>query len=314
MVQTQLYILEINKLKKLDLTSSLGVVANHIKSITESWGLMEKSQGTIYLYPASPDLLPLVMMACSKDINLAVTDQLVNADILFMRQNDPDRASWESTIKEYDLYVEFVSEDILFPWQEDPAFVPFNQKMLEEVTYDLLTYLPDDEKREGLLETPKRVAKAWAKWTEGYAQDPASVLKVFEDGAEGTDEMVVVRNIPIYSKCEHHLADIFGTVDIAYMPNGKVVGLSKLSRVANIFARRLQVQERLTNQIADAIMTHLEPLGVGVVIRARHMCMESRGLCQQGHFTVTSALRGAFKEDSRTRQEFLTLTNSDKGV
>jgi GTP cyclohydrolase I len=176
---------------------------------------------------------------------------------------------------------------------------------LTHAAEQMLACLDPDPLREGLAETPKRVAKAWAHWTSGYAVDPADVLKVFEDGAEGYDGMVLVKDIPIYSKCEHHLADIFGTACIAYIPDGKVVGLSKLSRLADIFARRLQVQERLTTQIADSLQEHLKPKGVGVLVRARHMCMESRGICQQGHHTVTTALRGAMKEDARTRAEFL---------
>lgn len=163
--------------------------------------------------------------------------------------------------------------------------------------------------REGLVDTPERVRKAWEFWTSGYDKDPAELLKVFKDGAEGYDEMVVVKDIPIYSKCEHHLADIFGTATIAYIPNGNVVGLSKLSRLADMFARRLQVQERLTVQIADALNDHLQPKGVGVVLKCRHMCMESRGLCQQGHHTVTSALRGVIKTQPETRAEFLALAN-----
>jgi len=121
--------------------------------------------------------------------------------------------------------------------------------------------------------------------------------------------MVIVKDIPIYSHCEHHLASIFGTASIAYIPNGKIVGLSKLSRLADAFARRLQVQERLTNQIADAMVEHLAPIGVGVLIRARHMCMESRGVCQQGHHTITTALRGAIKDEPQTREEFLRLAS-----
>lgn len=160
--------------------------------------------------------------------------------------------------------------------------------------------------REGLQDTPSRFAKAWEEWTAGYNVDIPGLLKVFEDGAEGYDEMVIVKNIPIYSKCEHHLADIFGTATIAYIPNGKVVGLSKLSRLADAFARRLQVQERLTVQIVDALMQHLEPKGAACIIRARHMCMESRGLCQQGHHTITSALRGVLKEPA-ARAEFMQL-------
>lgn len=180
----------------------------------------------------------------------------------------------------------------------------------EEVIFDLLEDVIDGENpmREGLKETPARVVKAWKHWTSGYNVDIAGLLKVFEDGADGYDQMVLVKDIPIYSKCEHHLADIFGTATIAYIPNGRIVGLSKLSRVADAFARRLQVQERLTSQIADALETHLKPLGVGVIVKARHMCMESRGICQQGHHTVTSALRGVIRDDRDARAEFLSLS------
>lgn len=174
---------------------------------------------------------------------------------------------------------------------------------------DIEGFNPDMENgvRGGLQETPMRVAKAWEHWTSGYHIDPADVLKTFEDGAEGVDEMVLVKDIPFYSHCEHHMAPIFGTATIAYLPYGKIVGLSKLSRLLDIFARRLQVQERLTCQVADALMEHLQPRGCGVVIRARHLCMESRGVCQQGHHTVTSALRGLFKDDQSVRSEFLAL-------
>lgn len=174
---------------------------------------------------------------------------------------------------------------------------------------DIEGFNPDMENgvRGGLQETPMRVAKAWEHWTSGYHIDPADVLKTFEDGAEGVDEMVLVKDIPFYSHCEHHMAPIFGTATIAYLPNGKIVGLSKLSRLLDVFARRLQVQERLTCQVADALMEYLQPRGCGVVIKARHLCMESRGVCQQGHHTVTSALRGLFKDDQAVRSEFLAL-------
>lgn len=179
-----------------------------------------------------------------------------------------------------------------------------NKSEAESAVKVLLNFVGETE-REGLKETPHRVAKAWKHWCSGYNVDIAALLKVFEDGADNYDQMVIVKDIPIYSKCEHHLADIFGTATIAYIPNGKIVGLSKLSRLADAFARRLQVQERLTSQIADAIVEHLQPLGVGVVIKARHMCMESRGICQQGHHTVTTALRGVIKEQPATRAEFM---------
>jgi GTP cyclohydrolase I len=186
----------------------------------------------------------------------------------------------------------------------------------EQVIHDLLTHLVpgDNADREGLQETPARVVKAWRHWCGGYAIDIPSLFKSFEDGSQNYDQMVIVKDIPIYSKCEHHLADIFGTATIAYIPNGKVVGLSKLSRVADAYARRLQVQERLTAQIADALMEHLKPVGVGVLVRARHMCMESRGLCQQGHHTITTALRGAIKDEPQTRSEFLLLATAAASV
>jgi GTP cyclohydrolase I len=199
---------------------------------------------------------------------------------------------------------EYTGKWIVFPWEAG------SDGGIEDNIVRLLQYVGENPTREGLLETPGRVAKAWQSWCSGYNQDPAEVLKVFEDGAGAYDEMVVVKDIPLYSKCEHHLADIFGTATIAYIPNEehpKIVGLSKLSRLLDVYARRLQVQERLTGQVADALMEHLQPKGAGVVIKARHMCMESRGVRQQGHHTITSALRGAFKEQASTRAEFLSL-------
>ncbi len=206
-------------------------------------------------------------------------------------------------IDKTDPSCEYKGEWVVFPWEASA------ESSIEDNIVRLLQYVGEDTSREGLKETPRRVAKAWAKWTEGYHVDVASILKVFEDGAEKCDEMVIVKDIPIYSKCEHHLADIFGTATIAYIPNGKIVGLSKLSRLADMFSRRLQVQERLTNQIADAIHEHLDAKGVGVIIRARHMCMESRGICQQGHHTITSALRGVMKDNREARAEFMALAN-----
>ena len=190
---------------------------------------------------------------------------------------------------------------IVFPWEGTA------EGGIEDNIRRILEFAGDDPNREGLHETPARVAKALSFWFQGYAQKPEDVLKAFEDGAEKCDEMVIVKDIPFYSKCEHHMADIFGTASIAYIPQGKIVGLSKLSRLLDVFARRLQVQERLTNQVADALMEHLDAKGAGVVIKARHMCMESRGVCKQGHYTITSALRGAMREQPETRAEFMSL-------
>lgn len=178
------------------------------------------------------------------------------------------------------------------------------------VIRELLVELGEDPERPGLRETPLRVIKAWRGWTEGYDQDPAEVLKTFEDGAEKADEMVMVRGIEFYSHCEHHMAPFFGVAHVAYIPTGKIVGLSKLARVTDIFSKRLQVQERLTNQIADCINENLDPLGVGVVMQAKHFCMCSRGVAKQGSETITSALRGAMRTDPATRAEFLALTRT----
>lgn len=201
---------------------------------------------------------------------------------------------------------EFKDLWIVFPWEVTDSG---KDESATDAIVRLLQFVGEDADREGLQETPARVVKAWRHWCSGYGKDAGSLLKVFEDGAERYDQMVLVKDIPIYSHCEHHLAAIIGTASIAYIPDGKIVGLSKLSRLADMFARRLQVQERLTDQIADALVEHLQPLGVGVLIKARHLCMESRGICQQGHHTVTTALRGAIKDEAQTRAEFLRLAD-----
>lgn len=172
-----------------------------------------------------------------------------------------------------------------------------------------LELLGEDAGRDGLVKTPERVAKAMAWLTRGYAQDARGVIgdALFEVDSE---QMVLVRDIELYSLCEHHLLPFYGKAHVAYIPDGRVVGLSKLARVVDVFARRLQVQERLTEEIAGALDDVLRPRGVGVVIEAAHMCMMMRGVERQGAMTVTSALRGAFKADARTRDEFLRLAHS----
>lgn len=163
--------------------------------------------------------------------------------------------------------------------------------------------------REGLQETPTRFLKAWSFWCGGYQTDPKEVLKTFADGADNYGGMIVQTDIPVYSTCEHHLAPFFGVAHIGYIPNGRVVGLSKLSRLVDVFARRLQVQERLTTQIAETFDAIVKPQAVGVVIQCRHMCMESRGIQRQGALTTTSALLGKFMVEPETRAEFLKFLN-----
>ena len=179
---------------------------------------------------------------------------------------------------------------------------------MQEVIKKLINWLGDDLDRPGLLETPARVVSAWKEWCSGYGKDPSSIFKSFEDGAEDYDQMILVKEIPFYSHCEHHLAPIFGRIAIGYIPDGRVVGLSKLSRLVDIYARRLQVQERLTNQIAEALYTHLKPKGVAVMVSARHLCMESRGINRTGSITVTTALRGVLRTEAKALSEFYSMT------
>lgn len=192
-------------------------------------------------------------------------------------------------------------EWLVFPWEQTILL------SADDIPTRLLQFIGEDARRGGLKETPERYLKSWKYFTSGYKQTAESVMKVFDDGAEHYDQMVLIKSIPVYSQCEHHLVPFFGVAHIAYIPDGKIVGLSKLSRVVDIFARRLQVQERLTSQIANALDTNLKPKGVAVVLECRHLCMEARGICQQGHTTVTSAMYGVFRHNADTRAEFMEL-------
>jgi GTP cyclohydrolase I len=176
-----------------------------------------------------------------------------------------------------------------------------------EAVRTLIRWAGDDPDREGLLDTPRRVAKAWREYARGYGEDPAAHLgRTFEE-VGGYDEIVLLKDIPFQSHCEHHMAPIIGKAAIAYLPDHKVVGISKLARVLHGFARRLQVQERLTAQIADAIWQHLQPKGVAVVIEASHACMTARGVNTPGVMMTTSRMMGTFREDERSRREVLAL-------
>jgi len=178
---------------------------------------------------------------------------------------------------------------------------------VEAAVRTLLRWAGDDPDREGLIDTPLRVANAWREWFSGYGLDPDAYLaRTFEE-VDGYDEMVVLRDIPFESHCEHHLAPIIGKAHVGYLPGGKVVGISKLARVVEAYARRLQVQEKLTAQIADCIERVLQPRGVGVVIEATHECMTTRGVHTRGVSMVTSTMRGSFRDDARTRAEFLAF-------
>jgi GTP cyclohydrolase I len=178
---------------------------------------------------------------------------------------------------------------------------------VQQAVRTLIRWAGDDPDREGLLDTPKRVARAWREYARGYEEDPARHLSRTFEEVGGYDEIVLLRDIPFQSHCEHHLAPIIGKAAIAYLPSDRVVGISKLARVLHGFARRLQVQERLTAQVADTIWEHLRPQGVAVVIEATHACMTARGVSTPDVLMTTSRMMGVFREDERSRREVLAL-------
>jgi GTP cyclohydrolase I len=186
-----------------------------------------------------------------------------------------------------------------------------NEQFIEAVKA-MISHVGEDVNREGLLKTPQRVLKAYEYMFGGYQEDPQAILNcaLF---SSSNDEMVLIKDIEFYSTCEHHLLPIIGRAHVAYIPDGKVVGLSKIPRVVDVFARRMQIQEQLTEQIADALMKAIAPKGVAVVLQARHMCMEMRGVEKINSTTTSSALRGLFKKDEKTRMEFFNLINSHSG-
>ena len=177
---------------------------------------------------------------------------------------------------------------------------------MQDIIKKLLEKLGEDPKREGLTRTPDRVAESLNFLTEGYRQDPVAIISgsVFTDKY---DEMVLIKDIPFYSMCEHHLLPFYGMAHVAYLPKGRLVGISKITRMVDLFARRLQVQERLTGQIADTIHDCLKPKGVAVVISAQHLCMQMRGVQKHGAKVITSTMLGAFRERQATREEFMSL-------
>ena len=185
-----------------------------------------------------------------------------------------------------------------------------SRKQAEEAIRTLLLWAGEDPRREGLIDTPKRVVSAYEDWFGGYREDPVSFLKRTFEEVEGYDEMIVLRDIGFESHCEHHMAPIIGCAHVGYLPNNKVVGISKLARVVEAFARRFQVQEKMTAQIANCIWDVLNPKGVGVVIEATHQCMTTRGIHKSDVSMVTSQMLGLFRKDARTRAEFLGMLDA----
>lgn len=181
------------------------------------------------------------------------------------------------------------------------------ESQVHDAVRTLISWAGDDPEREGLLDTPARVARAYGEFFQGYTQDPEEILQTTFEEVEGYDEMVCVRDIPMISHCEHHMVPFMGKAHVAYLPDKRVVGLSKLARVVDLYSRRLQIQEKLTVQVADAIQRVLQPKGVAVVIEAEHHCMTMRGVRKPGADTVTSRMLGLFRENPATRREFLSM-------
>ena len=187
-----------------------------------------------------------------------------------------------------------------------------SRKQAEDAVRTLLLWAGEDTRREGLVDTPRRVAKAYEDWFSGYSQNPVEYLERTFEEVEGYDEMIVLRDIAFESHCEHHMAPIIGKAHVGYLPRNKVVGISKLARVVEAFARRFQVQEKMTAQIANCIQDVLKPKGVGVVIDAVHQCMTTRGVHKAGVSMVTSQMLGSFRRDARTRAEFLRMIDKTR--
>lgn len=240
-------------------------------------------------------------MASAPETATVIMDDLVDSGATRLRMVHKNHKAMFLPL--FDKQQENIKEWLVFPWEQEN-----DDTSTEDIFLRLLQYIGEDPTREGLKNTPKRMAKAWAHWSSGYDQDPEEFKVEFKDGGEEYDGMVWERNLPFYSHCEHHLAPFFGVCHIAYIPkNGKVLGISKLGRILDMFALRLQIQERLTTQIAKCIMELIDPEGVAVVIEARHLCTESRGLSKTGQEMVTSSMKGVFMEKAEARQEFLSL-------
>jgi GTP cyclohydrolase I len=207
--------------------------------------------------------------------------------VLFVKNNNEDKINY---------YVERYNGWIIFPWEKEND--------IEDSIIRILEYIGENPNREGLIDTPKRVVNSWKELFFGYKENPKELIKVFEDGV--CDEMIILKDIEFYSMCEHHILPFFGKINVGYVPNGKVIGVSKIARLIEVYARRLQIQERLTQQIAEFLFDELQAKGVMVIIEAIHFCMIARGIKKQNSKMITSSIKGVYKKNE-VRQEFLNL-------
>lgn len=202
----------------------------------------------------------------------------------------------------FDKEEEGITDWLIFPWEKDH---PMGEESIEQNIVRILQYLGEDVKREGLLDTPKRVVKSWEEIYGGYRVKPASLMTVFEN--DGFDEVVLLKNIEFHSTCEHHMLPFSGKAHVAYIPDKHIIGVSKLARLVDAYARRLQIQERIGKQVVDALMDYLNPLGAACIIEAQHSCMKCRGANKQESVMVTSSLAGVFRENTAAREELMQL-------
>lgn len=268
-------------------------------------------RGAVYGVPRG-GIFAALLMTMSND-KLYLTEHPEDADLIIddILDTGSTRHRYKEKFPEIPFGVlvdkprEGITSWVSFPWERMQE-----EDGPQDNIRRILQYIGEDPKREGLLETPDRVVKSYSELFVGYKQDPADVFKTFEDGA--CDEIVLLKNIEFSSSCEHHLLPFFGQAHVAYIPDGKVIGVSKLARLVDIFAKRLQIQERITIQVTTALDTHLRPKGSACVLTARHMCMTCRGVGKQHSEMVTSSLTGAFKQEVSARQELLTLIYGGK--
>lgn len=287
------------------------IVASKIELLQSSaqpikaYGIPRGGIPALYAVMAASNFTALSIQIASNPLEADIfIDDIIDSGETMRRYCDmyPGKPFYALIDKTDPVYADAYSGWLQFPWEGEDA-----GSGVEDNIRRLLQYIGEDPNREGLRETPKRVAKAYDEWFDGYKTDIATLFKTFTDGAEGCDEMIIIDSIPVESFCEHHMARFHGVAHVAYIPNGRIVGLSKIPKLVKAFSHRLQVQERLTNQIADALAEHLEARGVAVVVQCEHTCMSSRGARVHGTMTTTSSMRGLFMTEAATRAEFMSL-------
>ena len=298
-----------------EVSEAASIIADHLNKISEdifsSGNLFEPSFNGIKIYPIPRGGVPAAYLVKNYCPSAIIVDRPEDADIFIddlidsgatmekYRKLYPNKPLFALFNKKTDISI--TRQWLVFPWEGT------NEASIEDNVRRLLQFIGEDSNREGLLETPARVAKAYSEWFDGYKTDIPSLFKTFTDGAENCDEMIIIDSIPVESFCEHHMARFNGVAHVAYVPNGKIIGLSKIPKLVKAFSHRLQVQERLTNQVADALTEHLSPKGVAVVIQCEHTCMSTRGARVHGTTTTTSSMRGVFMTEPAARAEFMAL-------